>query len=93
MHLVIHDVPDLPKVDWVDDLIVSVFFITIQILSLTAVAGVVEKERVIWSCILHKPMHCPDDICFCRMAHGILLIIRQSDHVLSLVSKMLVQVG
>lgn len=93
MHLIVHNMPDLPKVDRVYDFIVSILFITVQILSLASVTRVMEKERVVWSGVLHKPMHCPDDVCLGGMRHGVLLVIRQSHHILSLIAEMLVQVG
>lgn len=38
-------------------------------------------------------MHCPEDISLCRLAHGVLLVICQEHHVLSLVVEMAVQIG
>jgi hypothetical protein len=38
VHLVINDVPNLAEIDWVDDLIISILFISIEIFCLTAVA-------------------------------------------------------
>ena len=37
-------------------------------------------------------MHCAQDVRFCGLAHGVLLVIRERDHVLALVPKELVQV-
>lgn len=37
VHLVIDNMSDLAEINWVDDLVISVFFISIKILSLTAV--------------------------------------------------------
>lgn len=52
---------------------------------------VVEKQRVIWSCILHKPMHRPNNVCFGRLACRILLIVRQDNHILQSISVPLIQ--
>lgn len=52
-----------------------------------------EEERVIRSSILDQPVHCTEDILLCRLAHGILLVVGQNDHVFSLVAKLLHQIG
>ena len=51
-----------------------------------------EEERIVWSGILDEPVHGPENICFCRLAHGILLVVGQNDHVLALVTEISVQV-
>lgn len=38
-------------------------------------------------------MHCPQDILLCRLAHRILLIIGQDNHVLSRIAKIAIEVG
>jgi hypothetical protein len=93
VHLVVDDVPGCPEVNGVNDLVVAVIFIAIEVGRLTAVAGVVEKERVVRLRVFDKPVHGSDDIRFRGLAHGILLIVGQNNHVLSFVSEMLVQVG
>ena len=32
-------------------------------------------------------MHRPQDICFCRLAHRVLLVVGQGDHILALVTE------
>lgn len=51
-----------------------------------------EKERVVWLGVLHKPVHGPKDIRFRRLAHGVLLVVGQNDHVFPGVAEVLVQV-
>lgn len=93
MHLVIHDVSGLSKVDRVDDFVVSIFFVSVQILRLTAVARIVEEQRIVRTRVFHQPVHRSEDVGLCRLAHRVLLIVRQDHHILSLVPKMPVQVG
>jgi hypothetical protein len=97
---------DLPKVNWVDDFVVAIWFVAIQILGLTSVTlpmlalfqstkqesvtRVVEKQGVVRAGIFYQPMHCPEDILFCRLAHGVLLIVGEENHVLPLVAEILV---
>ena len=88
MHLVVYYVAGLPKVDWVDDFVVTILFVTVQIFRLTAMPRVMKEERVVGSRILHQPMHGSQDVLLRRLTHGILLIIGQEHHVLSLVAKM-----
>lgn len=51
-----------------------------------------EEERVVWLCILDQPMHRAQDVCLGRLAHGILLIIGQDDHVLPRVAEVAIEV-
>lgn len=51
-----------------------------------------EKEGIIRLRILDQPMHGPQDVSLRRLAHGVLLVIRQQHHVLARVAKVLVQI-
>lgn len=93
VHFVVDDVAILPKVNRIYHLVVAVILVSVKILSLTAMARVVEKERVIWLRVLDQPVHRPKDILLGRLAHGVLLIIRQDNHVLSPVAVVLDQVS
>lgn len=53
---------------------------------------VVEEERVIGLSVLDQPVHGAQDVLFGRLAHWVLLIIGQGDHVFALVAKGLHQV-
>lgn len=53
---------------------------------------VVEEERVVGLSVLNEPVHGAQDVLLSRLAHGILLVVGQSDHVLALVTKGLHQV-
>lgn len=48
-----------------------------------------EKERVVPVSVLDKPVHGPKDILLRRLAHGVLLVIRQDYHIFSLIAKVL----
>ena len=52
-----------------------------------------EEQRVIGTRILDQPVHSPKNICLGRLAHWVLLIISQEDHVLASIAEVLVQVG
>lgn len=93
MHLVVDNVACLSEVYWIYHLVVSVFFIAIQVLSLASVAGIVEEQRVIRPGVLNEPMHCSQDILFRRLTHRVLLVVRQDHHVLSLITKVAVQIS
>lgn len=45
VHLVIHDVSDLAKIDWVNNLVISIFLVAIQILGLTTMTWVVSISQ------------------------------------------------
>lgn len=106
MHLIVDNMPHLSKVNWVDDLVIPIFFIAVKILSLPAVAcsksasgrspsnklptRVVEKERVIRTSILHQPVHCPEDVLLRRLAHWVLLVVGKNDHIVALIAEILV---
>lgn len=50
-----------------------------------------EEERVVRTSVLHQPVHCPQYVLFCGLAHRILLVIGEDDHVVSLIAKVVVQ--
>lgn len=50
-----------------------------------------EEEGVIGSGVLDEPMHCAQNVLFCWLTHRILLVVSQNDHIISLVSEVLVQ--
>jgi hypothetical protein len=52
----------------------------------------VKEERVVGLGVLYEPMHGAEDICFCRLAHGALLVVCEEHHVLSRVAKVLIQI-
>lgn len=52
-----------------------------------------EKERVVWSSIFNQPVHGTQNVLLGGLAHSVLLIVGQYDHVLSLVSEVLVEIG
>lgn len=93
VHLVICDVPMLSEINWVNDFVISIRLIAVKVLCLPTVAGIVEEERVVGPGILDQPVHCTEDVLLCGLAHGVLLIVGQNDHVFSLVAKLLHQVG
>lgn len=51
-----------------------------------------EKQRIVRLRVLNEPMHRPHNVCFSRLAHRILLIVGQEDHVFALVSEMAVEI-
>ena len=52
-----------------------------------------EEERIIRLRVSHQPMHGPQDVGLGWLAHGILLVVCQDDHILPRISEILVQVG
>ena len=92
MHLVVYNMSGLPKVDWVDDLVVSIVLVSVQVLGLSAVAGIVEKEGIVRPRVLYQPVHCPQYVHFRGLAHRVLLVIREDHHVLPLVAEMPIQI-
>ena len=53
---------------------------------------VVKEERIIRPCVLDKPVHGAQDILLGRLAHRVLQVVGQDDHILALVAEVLVQV-
>lgn len=51
-----------------------------------------EEQRIIGLCILDKPVHGAQNIRLGRLAHGVLLIIGEEDHVFAGIAEILVQV-
>lgn len=93
MHLVIYYMTGLPKVDRVDNFIVTILFVSVQILRLATVTGIVEEQRIILPRVFHQPVHGSEYVLLRRLAHRILLVVCQDDHVLSLVAEVSIQVG
>lgn len=54
---------------------------------------VVEEERVVGPGILDQPVHGTEDVLLRGLAHGVLLVVGENDHVFPLIAKMLHQVG
>lgn len=52
-----------------------------------------EEERVVRTGVFDQPVHGPQYILLCGLAHGVLLIVGENDHVLAFVAKLLDQVG
>lgn len=52
-----------------------------------------EEERIIRLCILDQPVHSTKNVSLRRLAHRVLLVIGQENHVFTGVSEVLVQVG
>lgn len=52
-----------------------------------------EKEGVVGASVLHKPVHGPQNILFCWLAHGVLLVIGKNDHILAFISKVFHEIG
>lgn len=112
VHFIVDDVASHTKIHGVNDLIVTVLFITVCILGLAAVSwrrglvrvsswtgedgmgvtGIVEKEGVVGFRILDQPVHGAQDVCLGRLAHGVLLIVGQDDHVLAGVAEVAIEV-
>lgn len=54
---------------------------------------VVEEERVVGPSILDQPVHGTKNVLLCGLAHGVLLVVGENDHILPLIAKLLHQVG
>lgn len=52
-----------------------------------------EKERVVAPRILDQPMHRSEEILLRRLAHGVLLVVGQDDHVFSLIPEVFDEVA
>ena len=55
--------------------------------------GIVEEQRIVRSRILDQPVHSTEDVLFRWLAHGVLLIVGEKNHVLSGVAEVRVEVG
>ena len=93
VHFVIHDVADHTKVDGINDFIIAVFFVTVKIGCLAAMAGVVEEQGIVRLGIFDKPMHGTENVLFGGLAHRVLLVVGQNNHIFSRVAKIAVQVS
>jgi len=49
----------------------------------------VEEQRVVWTCVIHEPLHGADNVLFGGYAHRVLLVVGQHDHVLRLIAVVL----
>lgn len=83
----------LLEVDGIDDLVVTVFLITICILGLAAVAGEMQEERVVGLGTTDEPLHSANDVGLGGLQHLVARIISKDDHVFPLVVEMLDQEG
>jgi hypothetical protein len=108
VHFVVDDVACGAEVDGIDDFVVAIVFVSIEVFGLAAVScalsvtiettfptrhtRIVEEQRIVRACVLHQPVHSAQYIRFRRLAHWVLLVICQDHHVLSLVSKVAVQI-
>lgn len=54
---------------------------------------VMEEQGVVGPGVLDQPVHGAQDVLLGGLTHGVLLIVRQDDHVLPLVAEMLDEVG
>ena len=52
-----------------------------------------EEQRIIRSGILDQPVHGAEDVLFRRLAHRVLLIVGEKNHILSGVPKVRVEIG
>ena len=52
-----------------------------------------KEERVVRPSILDEPMHGAQDVLFCRLAHWILLVVGEDDHILTFVAEVFDEVG
>lgn len=52
-----------------------------------------EEQRIVWLGILDEPVHGPEDIDLGRLAHGVLLIIGQKNHILASIAEVLIQIS
>lgn len=52
-----------------------------------------EEERVVRSSILDQPMHGAKNVLLCGLAHRVLLIVCQDNHIFSLITKMFHQIS
>jgi hypothetical protein len=51
-----------------------------------------EEQRIVGLCILDQPVHSAQNIRLGRLAHGVLLVIGEEDHIFASIAKVLVQV-
>ena len=51
-----------------------------------------EEKGIVGARILDRPMHCSQNIRFCRLAHGILLIVGKEHHIFPGVAEVLIKI-
>ena len=109
VHVVVDDVTGNSEVDGVDDFVVAVVFVAVEIGGLSSMTctklssglpyqgdmltGIVEEQRVIRSGILDQPVHSTENVLFRRLAHWVLLIVGEKNHILSGVPKVRVEIS
>lgn len=93
VHFVVHDVTSLSEIHRIDHFIVAVIFIAVEILGLPTMPRIMKDEGVVGSGVLDQPVHRSNHVRFRRLAHGVLLIVGEADHILSLVSVGVLEVG
>ena len=84
MHFIVDDHAILLKVDRIDSLIISIFFIAIEVLGLPAMTAKVEEQVVIGLSAFNQPIHGASDIGSRWVSHGVLLVVSENDHVVPL---------
>lgn len=81
VHHVVDDGPALLEVHRVDALVHAVDLVTVQVLLLSAMAGVVEEQRVSRSSATDQPLHSSEHVFSGRDLHGVVCVVREDDHV------------
>lgn len=89
MHFVVGNMATLAEIYGVNDFIVSVGLVSIEVLGLTTMARVMEKQRIVGAGVLDKPVHGAQDVLLGRLTHGVLLVVGENDHIFSLVTEVL----
>src|SRR6266496_5391320 len=81
MHFIINNHPSLFKIDGINSFIITIFFITVKVFSLSTMSTEMEKQIIVWLSTLDKPVHGTEDICSGWMSCGILLIVCENNHI------------
>jgi len=76
VHFIVNNMTSCSEINGINDLVISILFISVEILGLPAVSRVMEKQRVVGLRILHQPVHGSKNICLRWLTHWILLIVR-----------------
>ena len=93
MHVVVNNVAGTLIVDGVDDIVKAIILVPVQVGRPTTMTREVDEERIVWLSISDEPMHGTQDVGLGRYTHGILLIVRQNDHILAAIPVSLMQEG
>lgn len=91
MHVIVNNMTSGSVVERIDHVIIAIILIAVQIGGTTAVTGEVNEEGVVRLSITNKPLHCAENVCLCGNTHGVALVIGENDHVLSAITKSLMQ--